>query len=389
MPKNSVAVLDIGSEKLSVIIGERDVNNTFKILGIGESDYAGFMEGEFIRPEELKLAIGLAITNAETNSKTSIEDLYIGVPAEFAFCVCKNVEQNYPKPRAIKQQDVDELFEKANKFEYNSHAVVNQSSIYFMLDDGAKINSPLGQTSSKLNACLSFILVERGFIKLIDSFAEDLGLHKIIYISSTLAQSQYLFDEEERDRYVILVDCGYITTSVSLVRGNGLLNMNSFSMGGGHITADLSECLKISFTQAEALKRKIVLSIEPGKHDVYENIVDGNVVPINARNANEIVKARIEEIAKFILKALNSCKFEYPDYIPIHLTGGGLCYLKGAKDYLAKCIGKNIEIIHANVPQYNKPHLTSTLGMLDAALRQEQISGKRKGLWGRFLDWLR
>ncbi|MDR0850213.1 MAG: hypothetical protein LBN07_01880 [Christensenellaceae bacterium] len=393
MPKKEeVAVLDFGSERITVVIGTRDVNNTFRVMGSGEAEYAGFMDGEFLEIQELKLAMGMAISNAEGNSKTEIKELFIGVPTEFLFCVCKNVGQNYPKARTIKQRDIDELFFRASDFsKYNTHSVINQSAVYYVLDDGQAVTNPIGQVTSKLNACLSYILVEKGFIDLINGFVRDLGLSRVTYISSDLAQMQYLFDEDERERYVIMVDVGYITTSVCLIKGSGMLSMSSFSMGGGHITADLSECLKISFSEAEALKRKIVLSIEPKLKDVYEVMVDGNVVPINAKNANDIVRARIDIIGAGISKSLSVCKYEYPDYIPISLTGGGLNYLKGAKDYLGKVMGKAVEPVNISDPNIDKPHLSSVLGLLDAALRQkEQIKsgfGSRiikaiKGIFG-------
>ncbi len=384
MAKSDVAILDFGSEKISVIIGSRDVNNTFSIKGVGESEYAGFMDGEFLQPEQLKLAMGLALTNAEVNSKTKISKLYVGVPAEFSFCVCKSVTQNYARSKTVTQEDIDELFDRANDFkQYKGHTVINQSAIYYVLDDNGKETNPIGLITSKLTGCLSFILAENSFVSLINSFKRDLDLERVDFISSTLAESLYLFDQETRDRYAILVDVGYITTSVSLVRGDGLLFLKSFSMGGGHITADLSECLKLNFNQAEVLKRKIVLSIDPTESDIYEAVVDGAVMPIKAKTANEIVECRIEEIAKGILKCLSLCAYEYPDYIPISLTGGGLCYLKGAKDLLSKLTGKNVEMVVPPVPQLNKPHYSSSIGLLDAALKQEEINKNRNSFWNR------
>lgn len=41
-----VAVLDFGSGKITVFIGERGVNNTINIIGMGEANYAGFFEGD-------------------------------------------------------------------------------------------------------------------------------------------------------------------------------------------------------------------------------------------------------------------------------------------------------------------------------------------------------
>lgn len=383
MAKKDVAILDFGSEKISVIIGSEDVNNTFAIKGVGESEYAGFMNGNFIEPDNLKLAMGLAINNAEINSKTEIKELYIGVPTEFSFCVCNTSSLTFPRIKMVTQDDINELFAMGNDFgKYKTHTVINQSAIYYILDDNGKVTNPLGLATNKITACMSYILAENSFISLIEKFLVDLSITRATYVSSALAEAKYLFDEETRDRYALLVDCGYITTTVALIRGDGILSLSSFSMGGGHITADLMQCLKITFPEAESLKRKIVLSIKPESSDTYDVTTAEGVIPISAKTAGEIVECRIEEIAKNILKCLNVCKFEYPHYIPISLTGGGLCYLKGAKDLLAKYLGMNVEIVVPPTPQLNKPHNSSSIGLLDIALKQEKLR-KPKGFFAK------
>ena len=71
----------------------------------------------------------------------------------------------------------------------------------------------------------------------------------------------YLLSDTKRENPSIIVDCGYLSTSVSITKGNGLLSLNSFSVGGAQVTSDLSECLKISYNEAEELKKQIILCI--------------------------------------------------------------------------------------------------------------------------------
>ena len=383
MQKKEIAILDFGSEKLTVVVGSKDVNNTFVIRGKGESDYAGFLDGEFLEPEKLKIAMGVAISNAEEDANTEIHKLYIGVPAEFCYCVCKNVSQTYDKSKVISAKDVDELFAQGNNFgDIQSHIVINKSPIYYNIDGDTQVLSPIGKFAQKLSASISFVMAENNFIQLINGFLYDLDITSCEYLSSTLAQSLFLLDEETRDGYAILVDCGYITTSACLVKGEGMLTLSSFSQGGGHITGDLSTCLKIPFSDAETLKRKIVLNIDPKENDSYEMVINSQPVPISSKIANAIVESRVEVIAKGVIKCMSIWQYEYPDYIPIYLTGGGLSYLKGAKDLIAKMTGRNVEILSSPTTQYNKPHLTSAISLLNLAIVQEEIK-QPKGFWNK------
>jgi len=370
MAKSNKAVLDFGSEKITVLVGSRDVNNSINIKGIGTQSYEGFMDGEFIEPKNLEKAIGEAIKKAENNSGTQISELCVGVPTEFCFCMCKNVSQNYPKPKKITEKDIEAIYENsANEFkDIKTHQVMNKDCVYFVLGENNKTNYPVGQIDKKITACLSYVLVENSFLNLVSKALVRNNISKVKYVSSTYAQSLYLFDDEQRDRYALLVDCGYITTSVSLARGRGLLNLSSFSLGGGHISADLSKCLKIPFSSAEALNKKIVLCIQPSDNDVYDVFIDGVTVPISMKIANAIAESRIEVIAQGIQKCFNAWQYNFPDFIPIYLTGGGLSFMKGAKDVLAKTLNKNVEIVSMPYSSLNKTNYSSVLAVLDYAL---------------------
>lgn len=79
-----------------------------------------------------------------------------------------------------------------------------------------------------------------------------------------------MFDARKRDQYVVLIDVGYLTTTVSVARGDGILSLHTFSYGGVNITGEIARMLKIPFTDAEALKRKVSLSLSMSDTDYYE-----------------------------------------------------------------------------------------------------------------------
>lgn len=377
-----VAVLDFGSSKITVLIGERGVNNTISISGMGEWEYAGFVDGEWFEPEQLTYVIGHAIANAETNSRTKIRHLYIGVPGAFTTCVCRDTSISLSRKRKITEYDVEVLHDQGDIFKSRmDYTLINCQPIYYTLDDERRLILPIGLNSSKLGGHLSYILAENKFIHFIDKIMDELGIESVEYVSSLLAETLFLFDDIKRDQYVVLIDVGYISSNVVVARGDGILCQYNFSMGGGHITGDLAMILKISFAQAESLKRKVVLSLNAGDSDVYEISNRETTQSYPAKLVNEIVMERIKLIGKTITKCLNLCEYDYPDYIPYHLTGGGLCYLRGARDYLSKQLNKPIEIIAPSLPQANRPHLSSSLGLLDMVLNQQLPTQKKKGFF--------
>ena len=81
-----VAVLDVGSSKLELYVGERGINHTFVINAKSTLQYAGFMEGEFIEPENLKQSVAKCINEVESAINKKLNKIYVGVPAEFLMC---------------------------------------------------------------------------------------------------------------------------------------------------------------------------------------------------------------------------------------------------------------------------------------------------------------
>lgn len=368
---HETAILDFGSSKITVLIGERGVNDTINVKGFGASKYAGFGNGEWVKPEELGEAINKAITAAESNSGIKITHLYVGVPGEFTAVDCREVNVALPKRRKINDNDVLALMDAGDDFDQSVSEVINIQPIYYNLDNDRRVLQPVGIISSKLGGVLSYITAEVRFTGFIRKILADMGITSVEYVSSVLAESLLLFDETERDNTAVLIDVGYFTTNVAVIRGDGILSLGSFSLGGAHITGDLAEALGISFTDAENLKRKVVLSINASDNDIYEIGGDNGVKTLSASLVNEIVIHRVFVIGKMVEKCLEMCKYETPDYIPYSLTGGGISYIRGAKDVLSQKLGRNVEVVTPRLPQVNKPDMSSSWGLLDMAIKND------------------
>jgi len=380
-----VAILDFGSGKITAMIGKRGVNNTIKIIGMSEVDYAGFSDGIFFEPSQISYAVAKALSNAEQAAQVQIKHLYVGVPAEFTISKCKEVIVSYQKRKTVGIEDIDQLFAQGNEFEgHPEYHVINMQPIYFTLDDERRLIQPVGLKSSRLGGLVSYSLAEKGFLERVNTVMKEVGVESHEFVSSLLAETLFLFSDVKRDGYVVLVDCGHITTSVTLARGDGILAHFSFPLGGGHITGDLSKYLNIPFNKAEALKRKAVLSLDASEGDVYEtHLSRDEVLTYPADIVNEIIMEGINKIAKGIEKCLNACTYDFPQSLPYHLTGGGLASIKGARDYLSKVLRKPIHVVAPSLPQLNRPHLSSSLGLLDMVLKSESGNEKKKGFFSK------
>ena len=371
MAKNEVAILDFGSSKITILVGVKGVNNTFKIIASGSCEYAGFMHGEFIEPESLASAISYAKNQAENVYGKKIKRLYVGVPTEFCCNTLENISMNLGSCVRIKEKHISKLFDSAN-IEYDNFEIINKTPIYFMLDDGNRVLNPVGCLTSTLSVLSSYISVETDFYKFLDKIFCEVGVYTIELISSALSESLYLIEPELRQNGAILVDCGYITTSVNAVVFEGVTDLKSFSLGGGYVASDLMEVLNIPFDSAEQLKRKVILSIDPTEDDYYEVVVDHQLRKFPVKIVNEICLARIDMIAEAINKCLKEFKNKVSDDVQVYLTGGGIAFMKGVVPYVEQILNRKVNIIAPSPLQFNKPDLSSSLSLIDAAINIEQ-----------------
>lgn len=370
--KETAAILDIGSRSLVTLIGENGVNGTFNISGKGEITYAGFQNAEFLEPANLKYAIASSISNAETTADAKITEIYIGVPSEFCSCVIKNISLEFPKAKRISKFDIDSIFKIGNNFENEPYyKPINSSVVYYVLDGERRVIDPMNMKSKKITGQISYILAMKSFITTMKAIFSDLKIEIKGFISAALAESLYLFDPDVRDKYVLLVDIGYITTSVSVSRGNALIYLSSFSMGGGYVTSDLMQCLKISFAEALRLRRKVVLGWNASQEDTYDIEGDEYMKTYSAKATNEIVSDRLDMICDYIQKCLDNCMYDLPDFLPMFVTGGGVCNISGVCNMMIKKFKRQVIPVSTRNLQNTMPYNTSEEGMLNVILNMQ------------------
>ncbi len=368
MKENFVLTFDIGSSVLRAMVAGRGINNTFKVKGYKEVEYDGFFEGKFLNQDKLPSIFEEIIDELDIQNE-KIDKMYIGVPAEFSSVTVVQESINFGNRRKVKKTDIDSLFYLAGeKSKSGEVEVVSVSPLSFSLD-GFSTLDPIGESGTSLSAKLSIIYVNRDFIELFNSIAGGLNFSTVEYISEPLAQAQYIVPKDKREDFALLVDGGDLTTSIAFIKGDGLSALSSVSRGGGFITNDIAEAFDLSMKEADRLKKQIVLSLKGGQNDFYELCTDmGKVTKIGLNFANEVVGYRIEELAEVISKCLQMNSTQFESYLPIYLTGGGIAKIKGGRDFLAKCLGRNVTYGTPNIPGKERTELASIYSLVNSAL---------------------
>ncbi len=369
MQKKQVAVIDVGSSKITAVVGERGINKTFIIKGSCSFEYDGFEDGVFFDMERLKNVLVAVSDGIKKAAGESISTVYVGVPGDFTEVFVKDGQISFPKKKKIQDEDVDTLFDSAFMLTSNKYTLINRSAVVYELDDFRRLANPVGVYSQILKGKLSFVVCSNYFIEAVKSTLVDCGFSHVECVSSSLAQALYLIDAETRDRTAILADIGYISTTFTIIQGDGLLYQKSFAYGGGYISAALTEKFSIDFDVAERLKRKINLSQinTSASHDLIEA---DNGEYYNIDEIKYTIKSSLDNLCENISQSIDESGYIIPEYVPLLVTGGGISYIRGAKEHVSSRLDMSVGILSPKVPLMDKPTESTILSLLDLALDQ-------------------
>lgn len=370
MFKKEVVCLEIGSSKLRVIVASEGVNNTLKIKELASRDYDGYFQGEFVDEKHLAPNLFELFNSIDFKSKKYYKKLYISLPSEMCKVVNSVASIDIDGLGKATKNDLDNLsFQAIEKAGVDDYEVVSISPISYLIDD-SQVENPLGKKGRLLSGEFSIILCEKTLIEKLNNVFSDIGFINVEYISEVLCGALFIVPEEERKEGAILIDIGHLTTSVTYAKNDGINSLTSFSIGGGHITNDLSEAFDLVYDDAERLKRMVVISVEADALDYYDlPSVEGRIQRIPQADANAVVSYRLEAIASAINQCLIMQGINLSSYVPIYLIGGGASKIKGGKDFLSKCLGRNITLGRAPLPGKDKPEEAIIYAIADYVLK--------------------
>ncbi len=122
--------------------------------------------------------------------------------------------------------------------------------------DGYRVANPLNFQGKSLSVSVFNAYAPLMHIGAVDSIADALGLELIHVAAEPYAVSASVGYEDILDFSGIFIDIGGGTTDIAVVRNGGLEGTKMFALGGRAFSKRLSQALRISIEEAEALKIK-------------------------------------------------------------------------------------------------------------------------------------
>lgn len=373
MKNDFVTILDFGSGKITCMTATKvSDKGEFVIRAVGQSAYNGFDGDGWYEPKTIGECVSSAIGQVEAKMKAKIKEIFVGVPGAFCAEVTSEATVAFHSKKKIDEMDVQDIIDKADIYKCESgYTPLGGKPVCFVLDGALKMVNPVGFIASRLMGVVSFSYMKDYFRDSVSTVLRKMGISKINYVNTCEAQACYISHMLFGDNYSIVIDVGHITTNVMLCGGNGLLFERTFALGSGYFASDLCQVLGCDFNFAMTALEKVNLNLEVQTGDAYS--IGGKM--IDAFEANEVIRARIGQIAEYVVKSFRYCDKEIPSDTPIILTGGGLAYLRGGVDCLSAHLGKKVRLYDSFNAQTKRNEYTSCYGLIYTAVNTNKSKG--------------
>lgn len=368
MRSKSAAVLDVSSQTVTAIVGKRGVNGTFIVQNQFKSPYDGYAEGEIIDIQSFISAVKEVVSGV-LNSASGIKSFYVGVPGEFLRLVNADKVLSFPAAKKISGADCRALAERAAPPDSEKWQTIRHSCLYYVLSDKRRVIDPVNCLSDSVQGKFCFFQCKNSFIGcLMDAFKSFKSIVSVNLIPTPLAEALYLIDPERRDECAVLFDFGAISSTYSVICGNGLLYSESFSLGIGHLAVFLMEELDIPYDVAMHFLTSVNLNAKDRLSSKADCEYEGQIYEF----ALPGLRLKIRECLDGICETIEECSRSYPlknqDGKPLYITGEGALAVRGAVEHISGRLVKSVEVAAPKLPYYDNPKYSSLFSLLDMAL---------------------
>lgn len=255
--KNSEIIvgLDIGTTKIACIAGEVTEYGV-DIIGIGTAPSKGLRRGYVNNIDATVQAIQQAVNEAENMAGCEITTVYAAISGPSV----RGLNSHgivAVKDKEVRDVDVARVLEQAKAIAIPAdREVMHVLPQQYVIDDQDGIRDPLGMTGVRLEARVHIVTTAVASAQNVIKCANRCNLQVADIVLESLASSQAVLEEDEKELGVALIDLGGGTCDIMVYADGAIVHTAVLSLGGSHITNDIATVLRTPLESAEKLKRK-------------------------------------------------------------------------------------------------------------------------------------
>ncbi len=403
-----VVGLDIGSGKVCTVIGELSENDQIEIIGMGTTPSLGIRKGVIIDLDQAIQSVKESIESAGRMAGIRINSAFVSIAGSHIESInSKGVIAISGESPEITEEDIVKVIEAAKAGIVSSEKeLIHTLSREFIVDGQSGISDPLGMSGARLECKVHIVTGSITAVHNLIKCVEGAGLDIEEIIFGTLASSNAVLSNAEKELGVLVVDIGSGTTEIAIFIEGGLAYSAVLPVGGIQITNDLAVGLRTSIEEAEKVKINYGSAIEnsasPEKLIEVSSINGKNKHNVSKKYLVEIIEPRVSEIFNLVGNEIGKSGCYNMISGGIIITGGS-SLLPGISEIAEQVLNLPSRL---GSPHYegeladmiNDPSYSGAVGLLSFATERYSIgksfkSSKKKtrvkNIFTRIISWLK
>ncbi|QCI19302.1 cell division protein FtsA [Buchnera aphidicola] len=301
--KQLIVGLDVGTMKISVVIGEISEKG-INIIGIGESKSKGIEKGFINNLKSVTNCLKKALFQAEFISKCKIKSAYVTLSNKYIGS--KNEIGIIPiSKNKVNETDINHIIHTASSIKINDdYQIIHIIPQEYAIDQQIGIKNPIGLCGKRMEANVHIITCHNNILENIQHATKKNGITIDKFIFSGIASGNAVLTAEEKNLGVCMLDIGAGTIDITIYIYGYLYYSKVIPYAGNMVTNDISYAFSISIPEAEHIKIKYGhadLSKIPKNKNLKILDTQGNVFPhITIEKLTEVIEARYIELLSLV-----------------------------------------------------------------------------------------
>ena len=373
--KSMIVGLDIGTSKITAIVGETNEENQIEIVGIGSHPSRGLKKGVVVNIESTVQSIQRCVEEAELMAGCQIHSVYAGIAGSHIRSMNSHGIVAI-KDREVSSSDVERVIDAARAVAIPAdQRVLHVMPQEFVIDQQEGIREPIGMSGVRLEAKVHLVTGAESAAQNIIKCVRRCGLEVDDIILEQLASSYSVLTDDEKELGICLVDIGGGTTDVAVFTEGAIKHTAVIPIAGDQVTNDIAVAMRTPTQYAEEIKIKYACALRQlaNPDDTIEVPSVGDREPrrLSRQTLAEVVEPRYEELLTLVHAELRRSGFEDLVAAGVVLTGGS-SKMEGVVD-LAE------EVFHMPVRLGLPQHIT---GLVDVVRNPIHATGVGLLLFG-------
>ena len=305
------ASIDIGTEKIALLVAEKDDNGQFRIIGHNVSPSEGVRKGSLYSIDSLVRVLIKLID--QTQKSFNLKLVRTRVNIADTHLSCTDGKGKVSINEVVSSEDLDSVLESAMAMS----TPTNKEKLHiikkkFTINETVVVDNPMDMEAEVLESKVHIVTVSSSSIRNIERCLEQSELEVDKIVLNSIAKSNALLTQEDKDSGVCLVDIGAGVTSYSVFNEEGIIRSGVIAFGGDEVTQEIAYAFDTSFEEAKRLKENYgVAKSSTIKEDEFINFTqDKEKRQLSSLELSEVIEGSYYEIFTLLKNELKHHNLE-------------------------------------------------------------------------------